>query len=274
MPLLSVDQSIQIHYQIDDFTNPWDKRPTLFLQHGNGRSGAFWYQWIPILAKNYRVVRVDMRGLGHSSEIQNPQQDIQIEHCIQDLVKVIGHLKCEPILFCGESMGGILGIILAAKHPELIQTLALVSTPVFINQQMKSKYSMGFESRLEAMSKMGIEEWVYQTSVLARFPPETNPKMLQWYVKEFAKSVPEVLIHYSDLVNTANATQYLKDIQCPTIAVMPSNGPITDSAQIQLLKEEISHLEIATIPSDYHMIHLTHADQCAQIVNDFFSRTI
>jgi len=274
MPLLSVNQSIHIHYQVDDFTNPWDKRPTLFLQHGNGRSGAFWYQWIPILARNYRVVRVDMRGLGHSSEIQNPQQDIQIEHCIHDLVKVIKHLKCEPILFCGESMGGILGIILAAKHPELINALALVSTPVFINQQMKSKYSMGFESRLEAMSKMGIEEWVYQTSVLARFPPETNPNMLQWYVKEFAKSAPEVLIHYSDLVNTANATQYLKDIQCPTIAVMPSNGPITDSAQIELLKDQISHLEIATIPSDYHMIHLTHADQCAQIVNDFFSRII
>ena len=79
MPFLSVSNDIQIYYQIDDFTNPWDERPTLLLQHGNGRSGAFWYQWIPLLARDYRVVRVDMRGLGQSSSIQNPSQDIQIE---------------------------------------------------------------------------------------------------------------------------------------------------------------------------------------------------
>ena len=272
MTLLSVTPTIQIHYQIDDFTNPWDNRPTLFLQHGNGRSGEFWYRWVPLLARDYRIVRVDMRGLGKSSTIQNPAEDIQIADCISDLVKVIEELKCGPIYFCGESMGGILGIILASTHPDFIKGLALVSTPVFINQSMKSKYSLGFSSRLEAMQKMGIEEWVYQTSVIARFPPETNPKLLEWYVKEFSKSAPEVLIHYSDLVNSANATEFLKDIQCPTIAIMPSNGPITDPAQIQLLKEKIPHIKVATINSDYHMIHLTHVEPCVELVRQFLDQ--
>jgi pimeloyl-ACP methyl ester carboxylesterase len=213
-----------------------------------------------------------MRGLGKSSAIQNPTEDIQIADCISDLVKVIEELKCGPIYFCGESMGGILGIILASTHPDFIKGLALVSTPVFINQSMKSKYSLGFSSRLEAMQKMGIEEWVYQTSVIARFPPETNPKLLEWYVKEFSKSAPEVLIHYSDLVNSANATEFLKDIQCPTIAIMPSNGPITDPQQIQLLKEKIPHIKVATINSDYHMIHLTHVEPCVELVRQFLDQ--
>ncbi len=270
MPLLSVNNDLQIHYQIDDFTNPWDKRPTLFLQHGNGRSGAFWYQWIPLLARDYRIVRVDMRGLGLSSSIKNPTQDIQIQDCISDLVQVINELKCGPILYCGESMGGILGIILAATQPHLVKALALVSTPVFINQAMKSKYSLGFSSRLEAMHKMGIKEWVYQTSVLARFPPDTNPKLLEWYVDEFSKSAPEVLIQYSDLVNSANATEFLKDIQCPTLAVMPSNGPITDPKQLEILQAQIPQLEIGIIESDFHMIHLTHVEACANLVRQFF----
>jgi len=271
MPLLSVAPHIQIHYQIDDFTNPWDHRPTLFLQHGNGRSGAFWYQWIPLLARDYRVVRVDMRGLGQSSTIDHPSEDIQVSNCINDLVKVIDELQCGPIYFCGESMGGILGIILAATHPDLIKGLALVSTPVFINQSMKQKYSLGFSSRLEAMHKMGIKEWVYQTSVIARFPPETDSQLLEWYVNEFSKSTPEVLIHYSDLVNSANATEFLKDIQCPTIAIMPSNGPITDPVQIELLKEKIPHIQVATIDSDFHMIHLTHVDSCVKFLRQFLA---
>jgi 3-oxoadipate enol-lactonase len=106
MPVLKISNEIQIYYQIDDFTNPWDHRPTLFLQHGNGRSGKFWFQWIPLLARDYRVVRVDMRGLGQSSFIRKPQQDIKIEYCIEDLVKVIKELNTGPILYCGESMGG------------------------------------------------------------------------------------------------------------------------------------------------------------------------
>jgi 3-oxoadipate enol-lactonase len=135
---------------------------------------------------------------------------------------------------------------------------------------MKSKYSLGFGSRLEAMHKMGIKEWVYQTSVLARFPPETNPKLLQWYVDEFSKSAPEVLIHYSDLVNSANATEFLKDIQCPTLAIMPSNGPITDPKQIEILQAQIPQLKVGTIDSDFHMIHITHVEPCVNLVREFF----
>ena len=229
MPFLRVTDEIQIHYQIDDFTNAWEHRPTLFLQHGNGRSGEFWYQWVPLLARDYRVVRVDMRGLGQSSSIQNPERDIKIQYCIEDLVRVIKEVSTGPILFCGESMGGILGLILASTYPELVMA-----------------------------------------SVLSRFPPETNPELLKWYVREFSKSSPEVLIHYSDLVNSANATSYLSGIQCPTLAVMPSNGPITDPEQLRLLKEKIPQLQTQLIPSDYHMIHLTHAEECVKHIRNFF----
>jgi hypothetical protein len=55
---------------------------------------------------------------------------------------------------------------------------------------------------------------LYQTSVLSRFPPETNPELLSWYVKEFSKSSPEVLIHYSDLVSSANAAQQIIFKEC------------------------------------------------------------
>lgn len=271
MPYLKIDDLLEIHYQIDDFTNPWDHRPTLILQHGNGRSGAFWYQWIPYLARHFRIVRPDMRGVGKSTPIQHPEKHIQIQDCINDLVKLIEHLGDGPVYYCGESMGGILGIVLAATQPHLVKSLALIATPVYINQDMKEKYALGFSSRLEAMEKLGIEDWVRKTSVMARFPPETHPELINWYVKEFAKTNPEILIHYSDLVSSANATQYLQNIQCPTLAVMPSNGPITDPQQIELLRSSIKNLQIKTIASDYHMIHLTHVAECATCVMNFFN---
>ena len=53
-------------------------------------------------------------------------------------------------------MGAILGIALAARHPMRVKSLALVSTPVFIERQMKERYAVGHGSRIEAMQEMGI----------------------------------------------------------------------------------------------------------------------
>jgi 3-oxoadipate enol-lactonase len=95
MPKLQVAKDIDIFYQEDDFTNPWQHRPTLLLQHGNGRSSAFWYRWIPYLSRHFKIVRADMRGVGQSSPIENTQDDISIEHCVSDLVQLIQHHGCK-----------------------------------------------------------------------------------------------------------------------------------------------------------------------------------
>ena len=67
MPLLQRAGKPALHYVIDDFTDPWRNAPYLILQHGNGRSSQFWYRWVPYLARFYKVVRPDVRGLGGSS---------------------------------------------------------------------------------------------------------------------------------------------------------------------------------------------------------------
>ena len=57
MPILKRNNKPDLHYVIDDFTDPWRNAPYLILQHGNGRSSAFWYRWVPYLARFYKVVR-------------------------------------------------------------------------------------------------------------------------------------------------------------------------------------------------------------------------
>jgi hypothetical protein len=39
-----------MHYEVDDFTDPWKPAETLWIQHGFGRSSRFWYHWVPPLA--------------------------------------------------------------------------------------------------------------------------------------------------------------------------------------------------------------------------------
>ncbi|MBY0440094.1 MAG: alpha/beta hydrolase, partial [Burkholderiales bacterium] len=66
MPLFQRPGQPDLHYHLDDFTDPWRHAPLLILQHGNGRSAEFWYRSVPYLSRFYKVVRPDMRGLGKS----------------------------------------------------------------------------------------------------------------------------------------------------------------------------------------------------------------
>lgn len=262
----------RLHYLEDDFTDPWDERPVILLQHGNGRSAEFWYAWVPTLARRFRVIRPDMRGVGQSSRVREPQSDLSVEHCLADLECLLAALGCGPVHFCGESMGGILGILLAATRPALVRSLSLVSTPVYISEAMKSRYALGLGSRIEAMRALGIEQWVRRTTQSTRFPPDFKKEAFDWYVSEFAKSDPETLVRYSEIVNGADASSWLGKVACPALALFPTNGPITDPAQERLIAQGIPGVEVSHLPTEYHMIHMIHPEECARRVLAFCER--
>jgi 3-oxoadipate enol-lactonase len=175
---------LSLSYEFDDFTDPWADQPFLLLQHGNGRNARFWYRWIPYLARHFRIIRPDMRGLGQSLGTLDLEQDITLEALIGDLLAVLDHAGASQVHFCGESMGGILGLALAAQHPDRVESLTLVATPVFIEEQMKERYSLGHGSRTEAMQAMGIREWVAATTRITRLPADEEPGLFNWYVDE------------------------------------------------------------------------------------------
>ena len=269
MPHFKNRDKLDLYYARDDYTDPWAKRPTLILQHGNGRSSEFWYAWIPVLARRFNVIRPDMRGLGKSQAVHS-LDDINVQACLDDLVELLTSLPDDgPVHYCGESMGGILGILLAARHPELVRSLSLISTPVFISDAMKDRYSLGMSSRIDAMRTLGIEQWVRKTTKSTRFPPDFDEDAFDWYVKEFSKSDPETLVRYSEIVNAANAFEWLNKVQCPTLALFPTRGPITDPTQEKLLTDNIPNISVAHLPTSYHMIHMIFPEVCARHVLDF-----
>src|SRR5690348_4328273 len=111
MPIVKRPGQPDLHYALDDYTDPWKNAPHLILQHGFGRSGRFWYSWVPYLARWYKVVRTDIRGLGQSSADFDLEQGFTVDHLIGDILAVMDDVGARNVHFCGESMGGILGMV-------------------------------------------------------------------------------------------------------------------------------------------------------------------
>src|SRR5436305_7210631 len=47
MPTFQPTPDLTMHYEVDDFTDPWRQPETVLLLHGNAESGAAWYGWVP-----------------------------------------------------------------------------------------------------------------------------------------------------------------------------------------------------------------------------------
>ena len=137
MPFVERPNAPSLHYVVDDYTDPWKNAPYLVLQHGNGRSSRFWYSWVPYLSRFYKIVRPDVRGLGLSAADFDLERDFTLETCAADLLAIIDDIGAESMHICGESMGGMIGMAVAALHPSRVRTLTLLSTPIRINERGK-----------------------------------------------------------------------------------------------------------------------------------------
>ena len=269
MPTLYRSNQPALHYEIDDYTDPWKNAQFILLQHGYGRSAKFWYRWVPYLSRFYKIVRPDLRGLGQSSKDFDLRQGISVDAYLADIEDIIDGVGAGSVHYCGESLGGILGMAFAATRPDRVRTLNLISAPVFLDDSFKNRSRFGYGSWEEALRKLGPQGYAEAKNSGDRFSPDTDPGLMQWFADEQGKSDVEVLIAMQHLASRVDATPYLGRITSPVLAIYPSQGPITTPEQEDLLRKQVKNLKMIHIPSRHHNLHCTHPAACAVHVLHF-----
>ena len=197
MPIVNARDGAELHYDVHDYTDPWKDASTLILQHGFGRSSRFWYNMVPYIARHYRVVCPNLRGLGPSPANFDVDTAITVENYIADLVAIIERLGGGPVHYAGESLGGILGFALAAEHPERVRTLSVFAAPLVISEQTQKTFAFDRPTWQDALRDMGAEAWARAVNTATRFPPDTDPGLLEWYAREMGQSKVEVMVAMS-----------------------------------------------------------------------------
>jgi len=111
------EYSIQVHDQ--------GRGPTLVFGHSLTFDSAMWQGVADELSDRFRVIRIDLPGHGGSG---TPGVVFSLEDMADDVDQVLDALEVEGAVWAGHSMGGMVGMRLAIRHPSRLCAMALLNT--------------------------------------------------------------------------------------------------------------------------------------------------
>ena len=258
------DGTGELHFQQDNFADPWKKTPeTVLMHHGFGRSGNFWYPWVPDLARHYRVIRTDARGHGRSVK---PAADFpwSLEILVEDACWLLDRLSIDKVHFIGESGGGLIGLLFALRHPDRVASLTLCGGFYRVAQQSQEGLGAGGTDWASAYTKIGVKQWVLSTMHTRVDMDKTDPAFLEWYAEESATTPPYV---YAGLVRRVVGTDLydqLPSIKTPTLLLAPEFSTVAPLPEQRVMARRLPNAKLRVFKGYKHAIMNTIPDRCVK----------
>ena len=249
-------------YYIDDFTNPWQRPATLLLLHAAMGSARRYFAWVPHLAREYRVVRLDLRGHG-SSPVPPAEEPLALDRLVTDVAELLDHLGVESAHLVGNSAGGYLGQQLAMTRPARVRSLALFgSTPGLKNSQAPSW--------IPQIQAKGLRAFLAET-IADRLPEDADPGLVQWFLDEAGNNNPAYIAKFVLLMASYDWSEEVARIRVPTLVVIPGGETVGSVANYEPFRR-LGDVEFRVYDGLPHNICDAVPDRCAEDVREFLRR--
>ena len=130
MSTWTADDGTNIYYEV--YGTDTSKEILLLLPGLIGSISRQWKSFVRPLSETHRIVLMDLRSHGRS---ENNAPDLQTDRMLQDIVGLLEYLNAPAIHVAGYSIGGYLGLMLAAAQPRQVKTLLMHSTKIYWTQE-------------------------------------------------------------------------------------------------------------------------------------------
>ncbi len=233
-------------------TNYYDNenhgKATLIFIHGLGESLESWSYQIEAFKNDYRVIAVDVRGHGLSSD---GAVDITIEQMGLDILALLDHLNIYAAHFIGLSMGGMICQELTKKHQSRMLSQTLANTAAFptdaINHPLNQIIDQVKNTPIATMA-----EYITKSSL----PTDASKGLYNHIFKMFKNNRQIPYVAATAATFSIDFRDILADIRIPTLIIVGELDMITPVWAAKFLHENIKNSKLVIIDGAGHLTKL------------------
>ena len=244
-----------------------DNERVLVCVHGLARNSRDFDELALALSRDYRVICPDVAGRGQSDWL--PQGvSYDIPRYMSDMVTLLARLDAEQVDWVGTSMGGIIGMCLAALPDTPIRSLVLNDIGSFIAKESLQRIAQYIgDHRFNSLAE--LEQ--YMRSTYTAYRGLTDQQWQHLVCHGHRKiSDDEVGLHYDPRIAQATQDAQHQDIdlepvwsqvQCPQLLIWGDDSDVLTADTVARMRELKPDLDLYQIPGMAHAPSLMEPDQ-------------
>jgi pimeloyl-ACP methyl ester carboxylesterase len=226
-------------------------KPVILFSHGLLWSSRMFAKQVEHFQSSYRIITYDHRGQGRSAV---PSNGYDMDNLTQDALALMDALEIEQFHFAGLSMGGFVGLRIAARAPERLLSLILIETSAQAEpEENVPRYRM--LSRLVKLLGIGavkkpVMKIMFGQSFLE--DPERKTLRIKWE-KELTRNRRSITRAVKGVIEREGVPpNELEQISCPTLIIVGEEDTATVPEKSEYMQRHIPNAQLKRIPRAGH----------------------
>lgn len=241
--------------------------PPLLLVMGMSFSSRAWGPLGETLSADFRVVVFDNRGAGGSGA---PLRPYGMGDLADDAAAVLDSAGVEAAHAFGISMGGMIALELALRHPARVKAMALGGT--FAGWRESRKPSAPVVGDLLAgtvLSRLGSHRLIAR-ALVADGTRETDFARFAAWIENAGRVRPHVLAQQLAAVTGHDAASRLGEIRVPTLVLAGAEDRLVPVENSRRIAEAIPGARLVLLPGAGHCFPFERFEATVRELTDFF----
>jgi 3-oxoadipate enol-lactonase len=235
--------------------------PVLVLANSLGTTRTVWDRQLPALRAGFRLLRYEHRGHGGSTgpaaRSPAPRGSYSIDALGADVLALLDAHGIDRAAYCGISMGGMIGMWLAANAPERIAALGLCCTSAHFPaaQVWHERAASVRADGMPSISGQVVGRW-FTAAFTAR-----EPEVTAAFTADLERTDPDGYAGCCDALAVMDLRGSLGSISAPTLVIAGAEDPATPPAHGAQIAAKIPGARLTVIRGAAHLAPVSAAGE-------------
>lgn len=243
----------------------------LVLIEGLGYATWMWYKQIDVLARHYKVIVFDNRGVGKT---EMPDEEYTIELFAEDTAELLDALGIKKAHILGVSMGGYIAQAFALRYPEYVDKLILCSTTFGGPNSIpipESTLAMMFKGGGKYKSEEDIKK-VIRVALDEKTLQKHEDVLLKIMEEKMARPQPRFAYNRQLMASAGfNTEELLGKIKGETLILAGKGDRVVPYENSQLIQNKILHSRCEILEGAGHVFFMEEPQLTNRLILDFLS---